>query len=41
MNYEAVEKVKMLLVKINIPSSWATATEKDIKYKEPEFIKIY
>ena len=29
MNYEAVEQGKNALVQINIPSSWATATDDD------------
>ena len=39
MNYEAVEQGKNALVKINIPASWATATDKDnTNTQEPEFI---
>ena len=39
MNYEAVEQGKNALVQINIPSSWATATDDDnTNTQEPEFI---
>ncbi|MGL5316251.1 MAG: pyruvate:ferredoxin (flavodoxin) oxidoreductase, partial [Peptostreptococcaceae bacterium] len=40
MNYEAVEQGKNALVKINIPSSWATAVDNNNDDgKEPEFIR--
>ena len=39
MNYEAVEQGKNALVQINIPESWATATDNNNKHvQEPEFI---
>ena len=39
MNYEAVEQGKNALVQINIPSSWASAVDKEhAAIQEPEFI---
>lgn len=40
MNYEAVEQGKSALVKINIPDSWANATDSEEHHEnEPEFIR--
>ena len=40
MNYAAVEQGKNALVKINIPSSWATAVDDNhVNENEPEFIR--
>ena len=40
MNYEAVEQGKSALVKINIPDSWANATDNEKGHEnEPEFIR--
>ena len=40
MNYEAVEQGKNASIKVNIPQSWATATDNSQENdKEPEFIK--